>query len=135
MSIIPMIHEENEFLILRHRLLHQATVDEHRRAARMAKTIDYNNIELNIDPLIKENLIKRRERANSIIIHYTHEKRFSHYKRAFHQVWNDTFHNTPLETTKLIVGGRNNPNICKELVRRNPIHKNGSATNNRKNNH
>ncbi|CAF1185380.1 unnamed protein product [Rotaria sordida] len=100
-SITPMIHDETTF-------------NEHRRVARIAKTIDYNNIPSNIDPLIKAKLLKRRERANSIIIHYTHERHFSHYKRAFHQIWNDTYHNTPVQTTKLIVGSRNNPNICKK---------------------
>jgi hypothetical protein len=129
MSIIPMIHDENEYLILRRRLLDQATINQHRRAARIANTIDYNNIPSNIDPLIKAKLLKRRDRANSIIIHYTHEKRFSHYKRAFHQIWNDTFHNTTVQTTKLIVGSRNNPNISKELVRRNPFPKTRNTSN------
>ncbi|CAF4159151.1 unnamed protein product, partial [Rotaria sordida] len=100
-SITPMIHGENKFLILRRQLLDKATFNEHRRVARIAKTMDYNNIPSNIDPLIKAKLLKRRERANSIIIHYTHERRFSHYKRAFHQIWNDTYHNTPVETIQI----------------------------------
>ncbi|CAF4187077.1 unnamed protein product, partial [Adineta steineri] len=117
MSITPMIHDENEFLLLRRQLLGEATVTQHRRATRLAKTIDYNNIPTDLDPLIKEKLIKRRDKVNSIIVHYKHEKRFSHYKRAFHQLWDDTFYNTPLQTTKIIVGTRNNPNISKELIR------------------
>ncbi|CAF4375325.1 unnamed protein product [Rotaria sordida] len=96
--------------------------------------MDYNNIPSNIDPLIKAKLLKRRERGNSIIIHYTHERRFSHYKRAFHQIWNDTYHNTPVQTTKLTVGSRNNPNICKKLVRRNPFTKNQNTTHKKRNN-
>ncbi|CAF1531369.1 unnamed protein product [Adineta steineri] len=123
MSITPMIHDENEFLILRRQLLGEATVTEHRRATRLAKTIDYNNIPTDLDPLIKEKLIKRRDKVNSIIVHYKHEKRFSHYKRAFHQLWDDTFYNTPIQTSKLIVGTRNNPNISKELIRLNPFTK------------
>jgi len=116
-----MIHDENEFLLLRRQLFNQPTVNEHRRAARIAKNIDYNNFDPNIDPLVKEKLLKRRERANYMLLHYTHEKRFSHYKRAIHKIWHDKFHNTPIQTTKLIVGSRNNPNLCKELVRRNPF--------------
>ncbi|CAF4356299.1 unnamed protein product, partial [Adineta steineri] len=117
------IHDENEFLLLRRQLLGEATVTQHRRATRLAKTIDYNNIPTDLDPLIKEKLIKRRDKVNSIIVHYKHEKRFSHYKRAFHQLWDDTFYNTPLQTTKIIVGTRNNPNISKELIRLNPFTK------------
>ena len=82
--------------------------------------MDFNNIPSNIDPLVKEKLLKRRERANSIILHYTHEKCCAHYRRAIHLIWNETFQNTPLQTTRLIVNIRNNHNVAKELVRHNP---------------
>ena len=94
--------------------------------------MDYNNFPSNIDPLVKAKLLKRRERTNSIILHYTHEKRFSHYKRSIHQIWNDAFSNTQIQTTKLIVGNRNNPNLCKELVRRNPFNKNPNKNDDKK---
>ena len=116
-----MIHNENEFLLLRRQLLDQVTVNEHQRAARIAQMMDYNNFPSNIDPLVKEKLLKRREQANTILLHYTYEKRFSHYGRTIHQIWTNTFQNTPVETSKLIVGNRNNPNLTKELVRRNPF--------------
>ena len=116
-----MIHDENEFLLARRHLLDQASVQQHQRAARIAQTMDFNNFPSNIDPLIKQKLLKRRERMNSIILHYTHEKRFAHYRRAIHQIWNETFQNTPLQTTRLIVSSRTNPNVAKELIRRNPF--------------
>ena len=126
-SIISMIHDENELFLIRRQLLDQASVgDEHRRAARIAQTFDYDNFPPNIDPLVKAKLLKRRERANSIFVHYTHEKRFQHYGKTIHQIWNDTFHNAPIETTKLIVATRNNPNLTQELVRRNPFTKNSN---------
>ena len=34
-AITPMIHDENEFQFLRHQLMKQATMHEHRRAARL----------------------------------------------------------------------------------------------------
>ena len=55
----------------------------------------------NIHPLVKEKLVKRRERANSILLHYTHGK------RTIHQLWNDTYHNADVNMTKLIVDSRN----------------------------
>ena len=126
-----MIHDENEFQFLRHQLMKEVTIHEHRRAARIAKTMDYDDIPANVHPLVKAKLLKRRQRAKSIILHYTHEQRFSHYKRAIHQMWNDTFHNTPLHSATLIVGTRNNPNLAKELVHRNPFSKNGGRNTSR----
>lgn len=76
-SIIPMIHDENEFLLLRRQLLDQASVHEHRRATRLAQMFDYDNFPSNIDSLVKTKLLKRKERANSVILHYTYEKTFS----------------------------------------------------------
>ena len=130
-SIIPMIHNENEFLFLRRQLLDQPTIHEHKRATRLAQQFDYNKSYLNLPPLVEAKLLKRQERANSIFLHYTHEKRFSHYKRTIHQLWNDTFHNTDVQTTKLLVGSRNNPNLCKEFVRRNPFPKQRKQNNKR----
>ena len=130
-----MIHDGNEFLLLRHQLMKQTTAHEHRRAARIARTMDYDDPPSNVHPLVKAKLLKRKERAKSIIIHYTHEQRFSHYKRAIHQMWNDSFHNTPLQTTTLIVGTRNNPNLGNELVRRNPFPKNKTTTTTRPTDH
>ncbi|CAF1366004.1 unnamed protein product [Adineta ricciae] len=123
-SITPMIHDENEFLLLHHHLLNQTTLNQHRRANRIAQTMDYNNFPPDIDPLVKEKLLKRRDRANSIIIRYLHEKRVAHYKKTIHQLWHDTFYNTPIQTTRFLVATRNNPNITKELIRRNPFTKN-----------
>ena len=120
-----MIHDENEFLLLRRHLIKQTTEHEHRRAARIARTMDYDAPPTNIHPLVKEKLFERKERARSIILHYTHEHRFAYYKRAIHHMWNDTFHNTPLHSTTLIVATRNNPNLGKELVHRNPFSRNG----------
>jgi hypothetical protein len=99
-----MIHDENEFLFLRRQLLDQPSTNEHRRAARIAQQFDYKKSYPNLHPLVEAKLLKRRERANSVFLHYTHEKRFSHYKKTIHQLWNDTFHNTDVQTTKMIVG-------------------------------
>lgn len=93
---------------------------EHQQARRIATSMEYENFDSNIHPLIKEKLLKRKEKANSVILHYTHEQRFSDAKRLIHQLWNDTFQNTPITETKLIVGTRNNPNRSKELIRKSP---------------
>jgi hypothetical protein len=115
-----MIHDANEYALIRQRLLKQATIDEHKRAARMAKQYGFHGFDVNIDPLIKEKILKRRDKEKSIFLHYTHEKRFFNYKRTIHELWTQTFRDTTVEETRLIVGTRNNPNLTRELVRRCP---------------
>ena len=128
-SIIPMIHDQNEFLLIRRQLLDQTSVGEHQRAARLAQKFNYDYIPSNIDPLVKEKLLKRKERGNAMIIHCAYEKRFADHGRRIHQIWDDTFQNTTVEGIKLIVGTRNNPNLSKELIRRNPFKKGKNTIN------
>jgi hypothetical protein len=97
-----------------------ATINDHKRAQHIANTMNYNNFDPNIDALVQAKLLKRQQQASSIILHYTYEQRFSHYKRLIHSIWNDICHNTSLKDTKLIVGTRNNPNLRHELVRKSP---------------
>ena len=55
MTSIPIIlvfYDENEFQFLRRQLL------DHRRAARTAKTMDYNNFPPNVDPLMERKIIE-----------------------------------------------------------------------------
>ncbi|CAF3419943.1 unnamed protein product [Rotaria sp. Silwood2] len=122
-SILPMIHDKNEYLLLRHQLLALPTPSEHARASRIASQMDYNNPPSTSDPLVQSKLLKWQKESSSlkqIIIHYTYEQRLAYYKSKIHQKWNDLFQETSVMETKLIVGTRNNPNLTKELVRRSP---------------
>ena len=97
--------------------------------------MDCNTPNITSDPLVQTKLLKRKQQKENIypiIIHYTHEQRFQHYKSMIHKIWNDIFVRTPVTETKLIVGTRNNHNITAELVRRSPQ---VSDHNNHKNNH
>ncbi len=118
--ILSMIHDENEYNFLRRQIIAISTKGEHARANRIASQMDYNQINSTIDPLIKAKLLERQQKAKSIIVHYTYERRFAHYKSKIHQIWNESFHSTSAIETKLIIGTRNNPNLTKELVRRSP---------------
>jgi hypothetical protein len=80
--------------------------------------MDYNQINSTIDLLVKAKLLKRQQKDKSIIIHYTYERRFAHYKSKIHQIWDASFPKTTGIETKLIVGTRNNPNLTNEIVRR-----------------
>jgi hypothetical protein len=118
-----MIHDENEYHSLRQQLLSEPTMNEHVRASRVASQIDFNTRNLPTDLLVQSKLIKRQQRASTLkplIVHYTHEKQFAHYKSKIQQQWDNLFHGTSVSETRLIVGTRNNPNLIKELVRRSP---------------
>ena len=58
-----------------------------------------------------------------MIMHCAYEKCVADHGRRIHQIWDDTFQNTAFQGIKLIVGTRNNPNLSKELIRRNPFKK------------
>jgi hypothetical protein len=82
--------------------------------------MDYNQIHSTIDPVVKAKLLKRQQKDKSIIVYYTYERCFAHYKSKIHHIWNESFHNTSAIETKLIIGTRNNPNLTKELIRQSP---------------
>ncbi|CAF0779037.1 unnamed protein product [Rotaria sordida] len=115
-----MIHNENDSVTIRRELLHKLTIPKYRIASRLAKTIDTNfKHEVN-DPLVKIRLDKIPKWTTNLIIHYTHERRLSTYKKDIHQLWNHIFVHTPVINTRLIVGKRNSANLTKELVCRRP---------------
>lgn len=116
-----MIHDENQYNFLRRQILAISTRSEHARANRIASQMNYDQIPSTIDPLVKAKLLKRQQKEKSLIVHYTYERRFAHYKSNIHQIWNQSFHSTSAMETKLIIGTRNNPNLTKELVRRSPL--------------
>jgi hypothetical protein len=82
-----MIHDQNEYHYLRRQILALSTKSKHARANRIASQMDYNQIPSTIDPLVKAKLLKRKEKKEkSIIVHYTFERRFAHYKSKIHQI-------------------------------------------------
>jgi hypothetical protein len=81
-----MIHDENEYLFLRRQILAISTTNEHARANRIASQMDYNQINSTIDPIVKVKLLNRQQKYKSIIVHYTYERRFDHYKSQIHHI-------------------------------------------------
>ncbi|CAF5208952.1 unnamed protein product, partial [Rotaria magnacalcarata] len=59
-------------------------------------------------------------RGNKLIVHYTHEKRFQTFKSDMHQVYDNTFKDTPAADVKLIVGNKNRRPAKKELICKRP---------------
>ena len=51
-------------------MLDETSVPEHQRAARLAQMYNYDKIPSNIDPLVKEKLLKRKDAMQSFFIIY-----------------------------------------------------------------
>ena len=116
-SLLPLIIDEEEFFLIRQKLLAQSSVKEilvNENAARIE--ISKNNLHNQGNELI----IKEQENkfTNRIFIHYTHETRFDGLKRSSHEIHDEFFKNTDYQDIRLIVGHRNNPNMEFELVRK-----------------
>ncbi|CAF1607521.1 unnamed protein product [Rotaria magnacalcarata] len=63
---------------------------------------------------------KEHTRANKLIVHYTHEKRFQTFKSDMHQVYDNIFKDTPAADFKLIVCNKNRRSAKTELICKRP---------------
>ena len=55
-----------------------------------------------------------------IIVHYTHENRFTSMKRNMHEIFHKAFKDLEIESVRFIVAHRNSPNTQRELIRKRP---------------
>jgi hypothetical protein len=106
-SVLPLVDTETDFATIGRQLLSKPTISEHRRASRIAKTIDNENKDTVDNTLVKTKLDQESKWINNLIIHYTHEKRLATYKNDIHQVWNQTFTQIPILSSRHIIGSRN----------------------------
>jgi hypothetical protein len=91
-------------------------------ASRLANAIDTQEKIAAADPLIKLNLGQKSKRTKNLILHYTHEARLERYQRDIHQLWHQTFTDTSVLTTNLIIGHRNNRNFRQMMINRHQHH-------------
>ncbi len=115
-----MITSENDFAFIRRILLTKPTIPQHQIASRIAQTTNVNSEEQVPYPSVKERLTEQTENNMNLIVHSKHEKRLAANKKEIHQIWNQTFQQTPVMNTRLIIDNRNNHNLTKELVKRRP---------------
>ncbi|CAF2065837.1 unnamed protein product [Rotaria magnacalcarata] len=123
-SFLPFLDNEAQFLQMRIALSGQPSRQQSQVEMRIA-TLTTDNEHL-IEELDKkpEFTIQEKKKPNQfqnkLIIHYAHEKRFNTRKRDLHRIFEETFANTPILETKLIVGNRNQKSTMKELIRKRP---------------
>jgi hypothetical protein len=112
---------------MRQKLLGQPT-QRQSQAALSAATADIENDQTDEPTTEKEKTTTTTTTANrpiynkddKLFVHYTHEKRFQSLKRDMHEVYQNTFENSPAIYTKLVVGNRNRRNAQHELIRKRP---------------
>ena len=123
-SFLPFLDNEKQFLQMRIALCGQPSRQQSQVEMRIATlTADDDHLTEELDqkqvfPIQEKK--KKKEFQNKLIIHYTHEKRFNTRKRDMHRIFEETFANTPITETKLIVGNRNRQNTMTELIRKRP---------------
>jgi hypothetical protein len=115
-----LIADQNDFLFVCSYILDRATAIEHQLASRIAKTTDTLKNDTIDDPLVRMGLKKFSNSDQNLVVHYPHEARLATYKKYIHQLWHQTFAETPVLNTKLIVENRNSRNATKILIRRRP---------------
>ncbi|CAF1035865.1 unnamed protein product [Rotaria magnacalcarata] len=123
-SFLPFLDNEAQFIHMRIELSGQPSRQRSKVEMRITTlTTDNDHLIQESDKqqhfTIQQNQ-KPNELQNKLIIHYTHEKRFNTRERGMHRIFQDTFVNTPIIETKLIVGNTNRKNTMKELIRKRP---------------
>ena len=95
--MIPFIANENQFLVMRNTLLPKLTVKERETQHRIAavsfnEQIDNHNTK---EKTIRTTTISEQNKpnkfANTLFLHYTHEKRLHSLKRDIYKIYSETF--------------------------------------------
>jgi hypothetical protein len=64
--------------------------------------------------------VEKKFVQDKMVIHYTHENRFTSMKRDMHEVFREAFKDLGIDAVRFIVGHRNSPNMQRELIRKRP---------------
>ncbi|CAF4728615.1 unnamed protein product, partial [Rotaria sp. Silwood2] len=123
-SILPLIDNEAQFFRLRKEYMNQPTARHSQIEAHIAQFQEKNE-ESEVEQLVTTTSTTTKKQKNSrfqdtVIIHYTHEKRFTNMKKDMHKVFREAFQGFGIEAVRLIVGHRNSPNSERELIRKRP---------------
>ncbi|CAM4846375.1 unnamed protein product [Rotaria magnacalcarata] len=122
---LPLIDEEQKYFRMRKEILGQPTPQQS-KVAMSAALADIDNDppdddekqQLNPDPKKSEENISNINQK--FFTHLTCEKRFKTCKRDMHQVYHETFKDTPAMYTKLIFGNRIRRQTHNELIHKRP---------------
>jgi hypothetical protein len=109
---------------MRHKIMDQPTSRQSQIAMNAAKASNNkdpsNKEQMQSEETTKTDENKKKKAEDQLIIHYTHEKRFTSTKREMHEKYADVFKNTPAMNVRLIVGNRNRRAATNDLIRKKP---------------
>ena len=109
MSTLPWIDTVHDFQFIQACLLNRATLAESQMASRIANAMKSNDENITGNLIAKPAIEKESKWDKNLIIHYTHESRFTILKRDIHQLWNEMLKNPITNDIRFIIGHRNNP--------------------------
>jgi hypothetical protein len=127
-SLLPIIYNEQQFFLLRQKLLAQPTHIQAEVAKRVAG-VELINHQLHGQNAQRTStrptnivIIKRNDPKfnNTLFIHCKHEARLEDVKRHIHEIHDSVFKDTDFRDIRLVVGNRNNPDIDYELTQKRP---------------
>ncbi|CAM4931088.1 unnamed protein product, partial [Rotaria socialis] len=122
---LPLIDDEQKYFLMRKQILGQPTPRQ-TQVALSAALADIDNDPLDDDERQQPNPDPKKSEENisnineKFFTHFTYEKRFKTWKRDMHQVYQDTFKDTPAMYKKLMVGNRIRRQTHNELIRKRP---------------
>ena len=106
MSTLPWIDTVHDFQFIRAYLLNRATLAESQMASRIANAMKSNDEDITGNLIAKPAIEKESKWDKNLIIHYTHESRFTTLKRDIHQLWNQMLKTQlPMISGSLLVTG------------------------------
>jgi hypothetical protein len=127
-SLLPIIYDEQQFFLLRQKLLAQPTYKQAEVTKRVAGVEIINhqlhgqNVQQTSTRPTTMVTIKRKDQKfnNTLFIHCKHEARLEGVKRHIHEIHDNIFKDTDFRDIRLVVGNRNNPDIDYELTGKRP---------------
>jgi len=128
-TLIPLIDDEQHFLLIRQKLLAQPTRQQAEVAKRLGDIEITNPVSNGLSVATRPNpppmqtvTVKRKDNKfnNTLFVHCKHEARLAGVKRHLHEIHDHIFKETDFGDIRLIVGNRNNPDMDYELTRKRP---------------
>lgn len=121
------LQDANAFYVMRKQMMGQSTPQQSQVANDVANAIFENDEIEELHSIVPTITTTGRTgnrkpiEKNTLVLHYTHEKRFSSTKRDIHKTYGDVFADTPAMDIKILVASRNRRKAANDLIRKKPL--------------
>ena len=120
---MTLIENEKKFLLRTKLLGCSATKQSQMNVAVTTGYLHSNTTQNAYMTILESNKTSEKQSESTqskLILHYTHEERFSSFKRDIHHIYHTILHQTPTAEGRIIVGNRNRRDARRELIRKRP---------------